>query len=95
MTQKRFGEVTFFKLWVVPAAAFWLCAAGFVGGVLAEKNSDPNKPLIAENVMLLGVLPTHGIQGALAIGLYSWLFGLAVVDAERKRVAKESDSGES
>ena len=95
MTQKRFGEVIFFKLWVVPAAAFWLCAADFVGGVLAEKNSDPNKPLIAENVMLLGVLPTHGIQGALAIGLYSWLFGLAVVDAERKRVAKESDSVES
>ena len=95
MTQKRFGEVTFFKLWVVPAAAFWLCAAGFVGGVLAEKNSDPNKPLNAENVMLFGALPTHGIQGALAIGLYSWLFGLAVVDAERKRVAKESDSVES
>ena len=95
MTQKRFGEVIFFKLWIVPAAVFWLCAAGFVGGVLAEKNSDPNKPLIAENVMLFGVLPTHGIQGALAIGLYSWLFGLAVVDAERKRVAKESDSVES
>ena len=84
-----------FQLWVVPAAAFWICAAGFVGGVLAEKNSDPNKPLIAENVTLFGVLPTHGIQGALAIGLYSWLFGLAVVDAERKRVAKESDSVES
>ena len=95
MTQKRFGELTFLKLWVVPAAAFWLCAAGFVGGVLAEKNSDSNKPLIAENVMLFGVLPTHGIQGALAIGLYSWLFGLAVLDAERKRVAKESDSVES
>ena len=95
MTQKQFGEVTFIKLWVVPAAAFWLCAAGFVGGVMAEKNSDPNKPLIAENVMLFRVLPTHGIQGALAIGLYSWLFGLAVVDAERKRVAKESDSVES
>ena len=95
MTHKRFGELTFFKLWVVPAAAFWICAAGFVGGVLAEKNSDPNKPLIAENVTLFGVLPTQGIQGALAIGLYSWLFGLAVVDAERKRVAKESDSVES
>ena len=95
MTQKRFSEVTLLKLWVVPAAAFWLCAAGFVGGVLAEKNIDPNKPLIAENVMLFGVLPTHGIQGALAIGVYSWLFGLAVVDAERKRVAKESDSVES
>ena len=95
MTHKRFGELTFFKLWVVPAAAFWICAAGFVGGVLAEKNSDPNKPLIAENVTLFGVLPTHGIQGALAIGLYSWLFGLAVVDAERKRVVKERNPEES
>ena len=89
MTHKRFGELTFFKLWVVPAAAFWICAAGFVGGVLAEKNSDPNKTMIAENVTLFGVLPTHGIQGALAIGLYSWLFGLAVVDAERKRVGHD------
>ena len=95
MTHQRFGELTFFKLWVVPAAAFWICAAGFVGGVLADKNSDPNKTMIAENVTLFGVLPTHGIQGALAIGLYSWLFGLAVVDAERKRVAKESDSVDS
>ena len=39
--------------------------------------------------MVLGVLPTHGIQGAIAIAMYSWFFGLAVVDAERKRVAKE------
>ena len=95
MTKKRFGELTLLKIWVVPAAAFWLCAAGFVGGVIAEKNSDPNKPLIPENVMLYGVLPTHGIQGALAIGMYSWLFGLAVVDAERKRVAKRRGSDES
>ena len=95
MTKKRFGELTLLKIWVVPAAAFWLCAAGFVGGVIAEKNSDPNKPLIPENVMLYGVLPTHGIQGALAIGMYSWLFGLAVVDAERKRVAKAKDSADS
>ena len=45
--------------------------------------------------MVLGVLPTHGIQGAIAIGMYSWLFGLAVVDAERKRVAKGRGSDES
>ena len=87
--------MTLLKIWIGPAATLFVCATVFVGGVLAEKNSDPNKPLIAENVMLLGVLPTHGIQGALAIGVYSWLFGLAVVDAERKRVAKESDSVES
>ena len=95
MKQKRLNELTFFKTWVVPAAAFWLCAAGFVGGVIAEKNNDPNKPLIPENVMVLGVLPTHGIQGAIAIGMYSWLFGLAVVDAERKRVARGRGSDES
>ena len=81
MTHQRFGELTFLKIWVVPVAAFWLCAAGFVGGVIAEKNSDPRKSLIPENVMVRGVLPTHGIQGAIAIGMYSWLFGLAVVDA--------------
>ena len=95
MKQKRFDELTFFNTWVVPAAAFWLCAAGFVGGVIAEKNNDTNKPLLPQNVMVLGVLPTHGIQGAIAIGMYSWLFGLAVVDAERKRAAKASDSDNS
>ena len=95
MTQKRFGELAFLNLWIVPAAAFWLCAAGFVGGVIAEKNSDPNKPLIPGNVMVLGVLPTHGIQGAFAIAAYSWLFGLAVVDAERKRAAKQNGSDEA
>ena len=62
MKQKRFDELTFFKTWVVPAGAFWLCAAGFVGGVIAEKNNDPNKPHLPQNVMVLGVLPTHGIQ---------------------------------
>ena len=95
MTQKRFGELTFLKIWIIPATAFWLCAAGFVGGVIAEKNRDPSKALIPENMMVLGVLPTHGIQGAIAIGMYSWLFGLAVVDAERKRVAKRRGSDES
>ena len=103
MTQKRFGELTLFKLWVVPAAAFWLCAAGFVGGVIAEKNSDPNKPLIPEKVALFNFkyrgrvveVSSHAIQGVAAIAMYSWLFGLAVVDAERKRVAKASDSDDS
>jgi len=94
MTQKRFGELTVLKLWILPAAVFWLCAAGFVGGVIAEKNSDPNKPLIPGNVSVLGV-PSHGVQGAVAIAMYSWLFGLAVVDAERKRVTKERDSDQT
>ena len=88
MNQKRFGELTFFKIWAVPAAAFWLCAAGFVGGVVAERNSDPNKPLISVPY------PSVVVVGA-AIAMYSWLFGLAVVDAERKRVAKASDSDDS
>ena len=88
MNQKRFGELTFLKIWVVPAAAFWLCAAGFVGGVVAERNSDPNKPL-------LPVEYPAAVGGGLAIAMYSWLFGLAVVDAERKRVAKASDSDDS
>ena len=88
MTQKRFGEMSLFKLWVVPAAAFWICAAGFVGGVIAERNSDPNKPL-------LPVEYPAAVGGGLAIAMYSWLFGLAVVDAERKRVAKASDSDDS
>ena len=87
MTQKRFGELTLFKLWVVPAAAFWLCAAGFVGGVIAEKDSDPNKPLLPVEY------PT-ALGGVVAIGMYSWLFGLAVVDAERKHVTKGSDPEE-
>ena len=88
MTQKRFGELTLLKLWVVPAAAFWICAAGFVGGVIAERNSDPNKPL-------LPVEYPAAVGGGLAIAMYSWLFGLAVVDAERKRVAKAKDAADS
>ena len=88
MTQKRFSELSLFKLWVVPAAAFWLCAAGFVGGVIAERNSDPNKPLIPVPY------PTV-VTGGVAIAMYSWLFGLAVVDAERKRMAKGNDSDQS
>ena len=88
MTQKRFGEMSLLKLWVVPAAAFWICAAGFVGGVIAERNSDPNKPL-------LPVEYPAAVGGGLAIAMYSWLFGLAVVDAERKRVAKAKDAADS
>ena len=88
MTQKRFGEMTLFKIWVVPAAVFWLCAVGFVGGVIAERNSDPKKPLISVPY------PTVVTWGA-AIAMYSWLFGLAVVDAERKRVAKAKDPADS
>ena len=75
MTQKRFGELSLLKLWVV-------------GGVIAERNSDPNKPLIPVPY------PTV-VTGGVAIAMYSLLFGLAVVDAERKRVAKASDSDDS
>ena len=88
MTQKRFGELTLFKLWVVPATAFWLCAVGFVGGLIAERNSDPNKPFIPATY-------PREVTGVVAIAMYSWLFGLAVVDAERKRVAKGNDSERS
>ena len=79
--------MAFFKLWVVPAAAFWICAAGFVGGVIAERNSDPDKPLLPVEY------PTI-VGGGVAIAMYSWLFGLAVVDAERKRAAKATNSEE-
>ena len=85
MNQKRFGELSLLKLWVVPASAFLLCAAGFVGGVIAERNSDPNKPLLPVEY------PT-AVGGCVAIAMYSWLFGLAVVDAERRRVAKAKDA---
>ena len=50
-------------------------------------NSDPNKPLLPVEY------PT-ALGGVVAIGMYSWLFGLAVVDAERKRVTKPSDPEE-
>ena len=44
--------------------------------MIAERNSDPNKPL-------LPVEYQAAVGGSLAIAMYSWLFGLAVVDAER------------
>ena len=59
MTQKRFGEMTLLKIWIAPAATLFVCATGFVGGVLAEKNIDPNKSLIPENVYVYGVIPTQ------------------------------------
>ena len=83
--------MTLLKIWIGPAATLFVCATGFVGGVLAEKNSDPNKSLIPENVYVYGVIPTHAIQGAVAIAMYSWLFGLAVVDAERKCARQSND----
>ena len=91
MTQKRFGEMALLKIWIAPAATLFVCATGFVGGVLAEKNIDPNKSLIPENVYVYGVIPTHAIQGAVAIAMYSWLFSLSVVDAERKRARQSND----
>ena len=35
MAGKRFSELDLLKVWIVPTAAFMICAAGFVGGVLA------------------------------------------------------------
>ena len=95
MTQKRLREMTFLKIWIAPVATLFICATGFVGGVLAEKNSDPNKSLIPENVYVYGVIPTHAIQGAVAIAMYSWLFGLSVVDAERKRARQLNDASKN
>ena len=56
--------------------------------MIAERNSDPKKPLIPVPY------PTV-VTGGAAIAMYSWLFGLAVVDAERKRVAKAKDPADS
>jgi hypothetical protein len=68
MSRKRFNELTVLNIWIVPATAFWLCAVGFVGGVLAEKNSDPKNPLIPPNVTVLGI-PIHAVQGVAAIAM--------------------------
>ena len=49
--------------------------------------SDPKNPLLPVEY------PT-ALGGVVSIGMYSWLFGLAVVDAERKPVTKGSDPEE-
>ena len=95
MKQKRFDELTLFKTWVVPAGAFWLCAAGFVGGVIAEKKQRPQQASSSTECDGAGSVAHPRDPGAIAIGMYSWFFGLAVVDAERKRVAKGRGSDES
>ena len=35
------------------------------------------------------------VTGGAVIAMYSWLFGLAVVDAERRRVAKAKDGADA
>ena len=57
-------------------------------GGIAERNSDPKKPLIPVPYLTV-------VTGGGAIAMYSWLFGLAVVDALRKRVAKAKDVADS
>ena len=91
MAGKQFSELDLLKVWIVPTAAFMICAAGFVGGVLAEKNqSRLQLPLISDNVHILGI-PGHTAYGLAALGMYSWIFGITVVDIERKRSKNSND----
>ena len=90
MARKRFSELDLLRIWIVPTAAFMICAAGFVGGVLAEKNQNRLQlPLISDNVHILG-LPGHTAYGLAALGMYSWFLGITVVDVERKRSQKSN-----
>ena len=91
MAGKRCSELDLLKVWIVPTAAFMICAAGFVGGVLAEKNQNRLQlPLISDNVHILG-LPGHTAYGLAALGMYSWFLGITVADVERKRSQKSND----
>ena len=91
MAGKRCSDLDLLKVWIVPTAAFMICAAGFVGGVLAEKNqSRLQLPLISDNVHILGI-PGHTAYGLAALGMYSWIFGITVVDIERKRSQNSND----
>ena len=91
MAGKRCSELDLLKVWIVPTAAFMICAAGFVGGVLAEKNQNRlQSPLISDNVHILG-LPGHTAYGLAALGMYSWFLGITVADVERKRSQKSND----
>ena len=59
MAGKRCSDLDLLKVWIVPTAAFMICAAGFVGGVLVEKNQNRLQlPLISDNVPILGI-PGH------------------------------------
>ena len=90
MAGKRCSDLDLLKVWIVPTAAFMICAAGFVGGVLAEKNQNRLQlPLISDNVHILG-LPGHTAYGLAALGMYSWFFGITVADVERKRSQKSN-----
>ena len=91
MAGKRCSELDLLKVWIVPTAAFMICAAGFVGGVLAEKNQNRLQlPLISDNVQIFGI-PAHTAYGLAALGMYSWIFGITVVDIERKRSKNSND----
>ena len=91
MAGKRCSDLDLLKVWIVPTAAFMICAAGFVGGVLAEKNQNRLQlPLISDNVHILG-LPGYTAYGLAALGMYSWFLGITVADVERKRSQKSND----
>ena len=91
MAGKRCSDLDLLKVWIVPTAAFMICAAGFVGGVLAEKNQNRLQlPLISDNVHILGI-PGHTAYGLAALGMYSWFLGITVADVERKRSQKSND----
>ena len=91
MAGKRCSDLDLLKVWIVPTAAFMICAAGFVGGVLAEKNANRLQlTLIPNNVQIFGI-PGHTAYGLAALGMYSWFFAVAVVDVERKRSQKSND----
>jgi hypothetical protein len=91
VARKRFSELDLLRIWIVPTAAFMICAAGFVGGVLAEKKQNRLQlPLISDNVQIFGI-PAHTAYGLAALGMYSWFFAVAVVDVDRKRSQKSND----
>ena len=91
MAGKRCSELDLLKVWIVPTAAFMICAAGFVGGVLAEKNQNRLElTLISDNVQVLEI-PGHTAYGLAALAMYSWFLGITVVDVERKRSQKSND----
>ena len=81
---KRFTELTFLKLWVVPTAIFFIAAAGFAGGAIAERNRNTS-----ESGFFGSAMTEQITTGVFALGIYSWIFGLAVKDAVLKEKRKE------
>ena len=64
---------------------------GSIGNECGYRDHDANhstKPLFPV------AYPT-AVGGGVAIAMYGWLYGLAVVDADRNRVNKAKDSADS